>query len=287
MSAGLPRYDSGSSSRPPGQAPDWCRQPRPDRPCTCAEVDGDLAELALGGLAGEERTAVLAHLASCERCSTELASLASVGDALLVLAPQAEPAAGFEASLLERRRASASAQAHGGPVGRRAGDHRPGGLSRTGRRRAGRWAAGEGRKAAWAVGAAAVIAVFVLGGLAGHLATRQGGAGGRERAVAGRGSSLAPLEAASLEASGHRVGSALVYAGNPTWVFMYMDDPHWQGQLRCEVVLDDGPVVVLGRFWLAGGRGAWAESIEQPAGRLREARVVDAEGRVLAVAALG
>ena len=36
------------------------------------------------------------------------------------------------------------------------------------------------------------------------------------------------------------MGRVMVYAGNPTWLFMYMDDASWQGTLRCEVVLDQG-----------------------------------------------
>jgi hypothetical protein len=78
----------------------------------------------------------------------------------------------------------------------------------------------------------------------------------------------------------------MVYAGNPTWVFMYMDDPAWSGELRCQVVEYQGPALTLGEFWLSGGRGAWAASVPAPAGRLREARVVDSRGHVLAVARL-
>jgi hypothetical protein len=78
----------------------------------------------------------------------------------------------------------------------------------------------------------------------------------------------------------------MVYAGNPTWLFMYMDDASWQGTLRCEVVVDQGPPVVLGRFWLSGGKGAWAASVAQPAGRLSQARIVGPNGKVLASADL-
>ena len=72
----------------------------------------------------------------------------------------------------------------------------------------------------------------------------------------------------------------------PPGLFMYMDDASWQGTLRCEVVLDQGPTVMLGRFWLSGGKGAWAASVAQPAGRLSQARIVGAAGNVLASANL-
>ncbi len=91
---------------------------------------------------------------------------------------------------------------------------------------------------------------------------------------------------ASLVSDSHEVGHVMVYAGNPTWIFMDMNDPSWQGTLRCEVVVDQGPTVVLGRFWLSDGKGAWAASVNQPAGRLSQARIVDDHGKVLAEADL-
>jgi hypothetical protein len=78
----------------------------------------------------------------------------------------------------------------------------------------------------------------------------------------------------------------LVYEGNPTWLFMYVDDPSWQGALRCEVMVDQGPTVDIGKFWLSEGKGAWAASVGQPAGRLSQARIVSASGQVLATADL-
>ena len=50
--------------------------------------------------------------------------------------------------------------------------------------------------------------------------------------------------------------------------------------------MDQGPTVTLGRFWLSDGKGAWAASVPEPAGRLSEARVVNAKGQVLAEADL-
>jgi hypothetical protein len=52
------------------------------------------------------------------------------------------------------------------------------------------------------------------------------------------------------------------------------------------VVVEQGPTIVLGQFWLSGGKGAWAASLSQPAGRLSQARVIGAGGNVLASANL-
>jgi hypothetical protein len=127
--------------------------------------------------------------------------------------------------------------------------------------------------------ACALVVTFGVGAVVGH-----GSAGGSDKyAPPGP---KAPIEAAALYSGSQMVGRVLVYAGNPTWLFMYMDDAKWEGTLRCEVVVDLGPTVDLGRFWLSGGKGAWAASVDEPAGRLSEARIVSARGTVLASADL-
>jgi hypothetical protein len=225
-------------------------------PPECARAQPDLAELALGALAGRERMAALAHLEACARCSTEVDELAAAADQLLHLAPDAEPPVGFEARVFEHL------GLRPGPVGWRSWSiWRP--------------------KLALAVAAAAVVVAFGLGALLGY---GTGGGGGEH--YPDQPSSGAPIHVAALYAGGHPVGRVMVYAGNPTWLFMYMDDASWQGTLRCEVVLDQGPAVMLGRFWLSGGKGAWAASVDQPAGRLSQARVVGPSGNVLASANL-
>ena len=52
------------------------------------------------------------------------------------------------------------------------------------------------------------------------------------------------------------------------------------------VVVDQGATVNLGQFWLSEGKGAWAASVDQPAGRLSQARIVGSDGKVLASATL-
>jgi hypothetical protein len=62
---------------------------------SCAAVQDQLPELALGVLDGAERADVLDHLEHCQRCRTLAAAHASTADALGLLAPEAEPPAGF------------------------------------------------------------------------------------------------------------------------------------------------------------------------------------------------
>jgi anti-sigma factor RsiW len=67
---------------------------------TCAEVREAAAELVLGTLDGERRAATDAHLATCAACRREVEELTRVSDALWLLAPEAEPPAGFESRVL-------------------------------------------------------------------------------------------------------------------------------------------------------------------------------------------
>src|SRR5215218_5705972 len=67
-----------------------------EHPVDCATVDARMAELALEIVDGPERDALLAHVATCERCATELYQISTVADRLTLLAPEAEPSAGFE-----------------------------------------------------------------------------------------------------------------------------------------------------------------------------------------------
>jgi|SRR5579875_13836 len=229
-------------------------------PPECEEVAPSLVELALGVLAGEERVLAVAHVEACARCSALVAELSAAADELLHLAPGTEPPVGFEARVFERLGLSP-------PRGRRLVQGQ--GLASPRRRRR-----GVSRRLAASLVAAALLVVG--GALAGGLVARSG---------PGEGGSSA-LETVALRSGGKAVGRVMVYAGNPTWVFMYMDDPAWAGELRCQVVEDQGPLLTLGQFWLSAGKGAWAASVSQPAGRLREARVVDSRGHVLAVARL-
>jgi hypothetical protein len=230
-------------------------------PPACAAVEDDLAELALGTLTGRQRVAALAHLESCARCSEEVDELSAAADQLLLLAPSAEPPVGFEAGVFERLGVQDRPRRWRPPIG---------------------WRLTWRPKVVAAIGACALAAAFGVGALVGHFAGG-GSPGNRAAPIAG---AHAAIYEAALHSGTHTVGRVMVYAGNPTWLFMFMDDPSWQGTLRCEVVMDQGPTVMLGHFWLSDGKGAWAASVPQPAGRLAEARIVNAKGQVLAEADL-
>jgi hypothetical protein len=70
-------------------------EPWPE-PSACAAFDEASAELALGLLDPDVADQLLAHAAGCDRCRVELDSLVSTADRITLLAPEAEPPAGFE-----------------------------------------------------------------------------------------------------------------------------------------------------------------------------------------------
>ncbi len=89
------------------------------------------AEIALGIADGEDRAWALDHLADCPRCRARIERLSSVADELLLVAPAAEPPAGFEDRVGETISGSAiagpraAAAAGGGSRGWRCRPSRP------------------------------------------------------------------------------------------------------------------------------------------------------------------
>lgn len=67
-----------------------------------------LAELALGLLHGNERAALLEHVASCAGCRVHLLDLETAAGSLLLEAPEADPPAGFQQRVLDIIRARCS-----------------------------------------------------------------------------------------------------------------------------------------------------------------------------------
>ncbi len=65
-----------------------------------AETRRLAAELAMGVATGVERGRALSHLEGCHECRAYVAGLAEARDELLLLAPEREPAAGFESRVL-------------------------------------------------------------------------------------------------------------------------------------------------------------------------------------------
>ncbi len=93
------------------------------------------------------------------------------------------------------------------------------------------------------------------------------------------------LRTATFEApTGQVAGQIVLYHGHPSWVFMNVDVPHSNGTVRCELHLANGAVVAAGTVQLHDGSGAFSQSIQMDAGKVRGATLYDSSGAVVASA---
>jgi hypothetical protein len=93
------------------------------------------------------------------------------------------------------------------------------------------------------------------------------------------------LTSASLLSATHQsVGQIFVYSGTSQWVYMSVDLETGNEPVTCQLVGKDGQVTKLGTFQLADGYGAWGSPNPGNAGTLAGARLVSADGTVLATA---
>jgi hypothetical protein len=286
----------------------------------CTELADVAAELALGVLTGRERAGAIAHLNTCEACREDVRQLMATGEQLRELLPAIEPPAGFETRVLERLGLPAPASQRDqhdqddqdeledqderhdrgerddrdawrvpgredGPRRRRAGGDtaRPGparpGTARPGTAQAGAPPAGPGAsgrprrpgRMRRALAAGAVAVAVIAAGLGGW------------RVGVGSGHAASSLSSASLvSATRQHVGQVFLYSGSPGWLYMSVELGPVSGPVTCQVIDADGRVATIGSFRLVGGYGAWGAPNPGLPGKLTGARLVSANGTVLA-----
>ena len=218
-----------------------------NRGVTCGEVRDLGAELALGVLPGRERARVLSHLDRCPDCREYVEQLTLVSDGLLELLPGSEPPVGFEKRVMNR-------------------------LGLSGRRQP-RWARFR------VMVAAAAAALTIAGGFGGW---------GISSALEGT-SAPATVASSLLETGlstpgGHQVGRIFAYHGSPGWVYMSVHAPMGSGKVTCRLVRADGSTRSVGTFELRNGHGYWGGPADVNPKTLSGARLVNADGSVLATA---
>ena len=195
---------------------------------TCEEIRELLPELAAGVADGGDRAAALAHLAHCADCRRELDQLTAVLDGLVLLAPEHEPAPGFETSVLEALV----------PV-------------RTQPR----------RLPTLLLSAAATALVAVLAGgvvwwntsddrqLANQYRDTLSTADGRY------------LVAADVRTdTGASAGHVFAYEGTPSWVFVTIESAT-SGNYQVELITDDNQTIDLGWCDVKAGEGSWGTTV--------------------------
>ena len=224
---------------------------------SCAELGDVAAELALGVLTGRERAAALAHLDHCDSCREEVRQLMEAGGQLLELLPPAEPPAGFETRVLARL---------GLPV--------PPPSSPARSRSA--WSA-RPRRTRRVLAAAALSVAVIVAGLGGWGI----GAGTSSHPA----SAAIPITSAKLvTAADQGVGRIYLYSGSDRWLYMSVDLGSGDEQVTCQVIAADGRATTVGSFQLTSGYGGWGSPDPVAAGTAQGARLLSADGTVLATA---
>lgn len=222
---------------------------------SCAEFADSAAELALGVLTGRERAEALAHLDHCEACREHVRQLTITGEQMLGLLPTAEPPAGFETRVMDRLGFATPAPQ---PI----------------RRRRQRPAWGHGFSPRRVLAAAAVVVALMVAALGGwglHASTTPA-------------ESSALTSATMVAASDHdHVGRVFVYNdGQSRWMYMSVDLESGNDTVICQLIGADGHVTTVGSFRLADGYGSWGSPAWTGDGAPVGARLVTANGTVVA-----
>jgi hypothetical protein len=94
------------------------------------------------------------------------------------------------------------------------------------------------------------------------------------------------LRTGSFQTADSKVfGQIVAYHGHPSWVFMNVDVPNYNGRLVCKLQVDDGSTVAFGAFTLHRGIGQFSRTLEGVnVAQLRGAKLVTPTGSVVASA---
>jgi hypothetical protein len=93
------------------------------------------------------------------------------------------------------------------------------------------------------------------------------------------------LRTGSFEtADGQVLGQIVAYQGHPSWVFMNVDEPNYEGPIECKLQMDDGSIVAVGMFELHSGLGQFSRTIPVDIAGLRGAKLVSSSGATVASA---
>jgi hypothetical protein len=80
------------------------------------------------------------------------------------------------------------------------------------------------------------------------------------------------------------LGQIVAYRGQPSWVFMNVEVPNYDGPITCELQVEDGSTVAFGTFELHRGIGQFSKVIRVDVPKLRGARLVNSKGATVALA---
>lgn len=225
-------------------------------PASCRAFGDQLAEVALGVGDPDQRVDLEWHLAACEACRAQLASLSTAADRLVLVVADAEPPPGFEGRVVRAIPSEA-------PVG--------GGVSTPRRRPA-------------ALVASGVVILLIAGGAAFALGSDRGSA--PQTGPAGVTSPRA-VRARLLSADGRPVGRISLSAVEPRSMDVRLSGVQPGLWYRCVVVLADGRREVVGSWRVEGPGDSWTVALPPRTFSARRVEVSVVGGSTVAVANLG
>ena len=213
---------------------------------SCESARAMAPELALGIIPGEERAQLLAHVASCASCRRVVDNLAEAADAILLTAPEIEPPAGFESGVLAQVRTP----------------DRP-------------------RKARLAIIAAAALlaAIAAVGGTLWATAADRDLASHYRAALAEANGEYFGVK--PLRDRGTKVGNLFAYQGDPSWIFIVLDEDAGGERYSAEVRTKDGDEISLGSFELPETRRTWGTHLDIDLREVAMVRLIEEDGSSL------
>jgi hypothetical protein len=213
------------------------------------------AELALGVLTGRERAEAVPQLDRCDACREDVRELTFTSEELLGLLPAAAPPPGFDSRVMS----------HLGFAGRHRRPAHPRLL----------------------LAAAAALVLAIGCGLTGWMLG--GGPAPAPAQVSGPAMALHPatLTTASHQNIGHVFLGGDGYLGSTGWVYVSVDTGGGNGMVVCQLLGRDGRVTTIGSFELDGGYGYWGSPESMRGTTVAGARLLAADGHVLASATFG
>jgi hypothetical protein len=130
---------------------------------------------------------------------------------------------------------------------------------------------------------AAAAAVVLVGGTAAATETLNPPASTRAASGVPQGNAL--RTGTFQTADGQVLGQIVAYHGHPSWVFMNVAVPNYNGPIKCMLQVDDGSTVAFGTFTVNGGTGQFSKSIGSVnVAHLRGAKLVTSTGSPVAAA---
>jgi hypothetical protein len=139
------------------------------------------------------------------------------------------------------------------------------------------------RRARVALVAAAAAAVLVAGTV---VATENLGTSGTAPSATSQVPHGTALRTGTFQSTdGHVLGQIVAYRGHPSWVYMNVNVPNYDGRIECMLQVDDGTTVAFGTFTIHNGVGQFSRVIGAVnVNRLRGAELVNSAGSALAAA---